>query len=223
MKHRFSPREQKTLLLVGLFTLFFLWVYIAYLVGPLVGKMHDLSRQVEGAKRQLEIVERTTASLTPLEGEHRRIRETVESVRKTLPSLEELPAVIEFLSNLANQSKLKIQTIFPQRPAIGYSAEILNKEATAEQSSHGSNPTTSDVYTEIPIQIDALAGYHELGKFLSLAELGKYPLQVSSLQIAESPKDRYTHFIKIIVQSYFAPQEGAGGQSAQAVQGLQTR
>ncbi len=213
MKHRLSSREQQTLLLAGGLTVLFLWIYTAYWVGPLLKKMSAFGQQVKEAEGQIDILQRNTTSLAALKEEYRRVNGAVSSFRESLPDLEELPAVIELLSNLASQTDVKIQTIFPQRPAIEGKEgkggkerkELKNSgnDASGTQAEEASKPA---VYAEIPIQVDALAGYHQLGNFLSLAEFGEHMIQVSSLQISENPKNPRSHFVKVIIQSYFATQ-----------------
>ena len=190
MTVRLSPREQRMLLIVIVFGAGILWMYSTFIVGPLLRRVSDLGQQVRAARDQLKSLEVATASEAALKQQHGELQETVASLRTLLPSEEELPQVIELLSDLASQSQVKIQSIFPQRPA----AMDASKKAGS----------ASLFYKDVTIQIDALAGYHQLGAFLSLVESGSKPMQVSSLRLATDAKEPKRLHIKLLVQSYFS-------------------
>ena len=193
MRLNLTVREQRTLAIVVVLGGGILWMYFTFIVGPLMREAGESGRQVRAAREQLKLLRTATANESALRTQHEQLQETVASLRKLLPAEEELPQVIELLSALAGQSQVKIQTIFPQRPLTG-EAEALQEQAT---------PAAPLVYKDVLIQIDALAGFHQLGMFLSLVETGDKPLQVSSLKISSDPKDRRLQ-VKLLVQSYFA-------------------
>ena len=193
MKLNLTVREQRTLAIVVVLGGGILWMYVTFIVGPLMREAGELGRQVRAAREQLKLLQTATANEIALRTQHEQLQETVASLRQLLPAEEELPQVIELLSALAGQSQVKIQTIFPQRP--------LTEEAEAPQTQ--ATPAAPLVYKDVLIQIDALAGFHQLGMFLSLVETGDKPMQVSSLKISSDPKDRRLQ-VKLLVQSYFA-------------------
>ena len=196
MKFGLSAREQRTILFGGALAILVLWLYSVYIVGPLIKEAAELREQVRMASDQLRGLEAVTANEATVQTQHHQVSETVKSLRSLLPAEEELPSIIELLSNLASEAQVKIQTIFPQRPALAAQepTEGQAKEAAAEPL----------VYKDVIIQVDALAGYHELGTFLSLVESGKTPIEVSSLRISADPKEPHQHVIKLLIRSYFA-------------------
>ena len=193
MKLNMTVREQRTLGIVAVLGAGILWMYLTYIVGPLMREAGELGRQVRTAREELKLLQTATANESALKTQHQQLQETVASLRKLLPAEEELPKVIELISDMAGQSQVKIQTIFPQRPLAETSA-ATQKDAA---------PPPPLVYRDVLIQIDALAGFHQLGTFLSLVETGDTPMQVSSLKISSDPKDRRLQ-VKLLVQSYFA-------------------
>ena len=190
MKLALSSREQRTLLAGGGLALIVLWVYGAYILGPLMRESSSLGQQVQQARDRLATLEAATANEDALRKQHEQLTQTVASLRSLLPSEEELPSLIETLSDLASQTQVKIQTIFPQRPLQGTGAETTTLAPV--------------VYKEIPIQIDALSGYHQLGAFLGLVESGGKPIRIASLRIAANPREAKRHNVKLLLRSYFA-------------------
>lgn len=192
---RLSAREQRILLLVAALGLGILWTYAALIIGPLTREAAHVNQQVRSAREDLRTLELATVNETALREQHRQLQETVASLRKFLPGEEELPQVIELLSDLAGRSQVKIQTIFPQRaPEPPGQSPVPPEQAKV----------MPEVSKEVLIQVDALAGFHQLGAFLSLVETGDKPMQVSSLQVMTDPREPKRLQVKLVFQAYFA-------------------
>lgn len=201
---RVLKREQRVLVFVGGLAILTAWVYAVYIIGPLRRETSELGRQIREAREQLRILEVALSSEAGLEEKSRRLRESVQALRGSLTPEAELPSVIELLTELASQTQVKVQAIVPQRPA-----EPM--EPTAPDAGQGSSSTSLPTvyYREIPIHIDALAGYHQLGTFLNLVETADKPMQLLSLRISANPKEPRWHRVKLLVQSYVAAREPA--------------
>jgi len=190
-----STREQRLLvvavvILAGLSA----WVYYAYVLTPLFRRVVQLGQDIRTTSITLRHIEQAIAQEPQLRQESDRLRETIQALSTSLPSKEELPSVIELLSDVASQTGVKIQTIFPQR---AFESE--------ETPAHAKPPDKGrDFYTQIPIQIDALGGFHQLGSFLSRVESGPQPIQLKSLRISGNPKEPRRHTMKIVLAVYFA-------------------
>jgi len=199
MKLGLSTRELRTILIGGLLGIVVLSVYVTMILKPLWREAASLGQQVRSARQQLAGLRQAVGNEPSLREQHQRLQNTVGSLRNILPSEEELPAVIEFLSGLASQTQVKIQTIFPQRPldALG-------------QLMDGKTPASPEatVYKEIPIQIDAQASFHQLGTFLALVESSDKPMEVATLRIASNPKDPRWHNVNLSILAYFAVHDG---------------
>ena len=207
MRWGLSAREQRALLLGSGLAVGVVWLYLTCIVRPLMREAAELGQQVRAARDEFKTLEAATANEATLREQHRQVQETVAALREMLPAEEELPAVIEHLSDLASQSQVKIQTIFPQRPAV--------EKANAAEG--GASPPP--VYKDVLIQIDALAGYHQLGTFLSLVESGEKPMEVATLKISGDPKESKRHRIKLLVRSYFSTGGSGATGKAPAAQG----
>lgn len=194
---RLSAREQRTIALVGLLGLFILWTYSVYFVGPLWQRVASLSQETKSAREKLRFLETATASGAMLEGQYQQLNEAVKAMQSLLLPETELPRVIELLSDVASQANVRIQAIFPQRP-VGEVGGAGRSSDAAE------GATLAAGYRTIPIQIDALAGYHQLGVFLSLVESQDKPMRIASLRIASQPKESKRHLVKLVIESYFS-------------------
>ena len=203
MKVGISSREQRTILAAGALSVIILVAYVS-IVGRLMREAMSRGREVRSAREQLKVLEAATANEAALREQYREVSQTVESLRRLLSSEEELPAVIERVSGLATETGVRIQAIFPQRP--------VETAGAGTPSQQGAAASASLVYKEIPIQVDALTGYHQLGAFLSQVESGEKPTRVSNLRIAGNQKDLRRHSVKLVLRSYFTPKEEASGK-----------
>ena len=204
-----SKQEQQTLALAALIGIVVLYVYAAYIVGPLWGKLGKLGQDIKAARAQVQGLEQVAANETAIRQQHTELNETVASLRNVLPGEEALPQVIEFLSDLASQTQVKIQTIFPQRS--------LEEAVDAKKPAQG--PSEPLVYKRIPIQLDASAGYHQLGAFLNLIERAGRGVQITSLRISLNNREPKRHDIRMVFLGHFAilqPESRAAGRQPYA-------
>lgn len=83
---------------------------------------------------------------------------------------------------MANDTDVKIVAIKPQR------------SEKAEQA--------SDVYTELPIDIEATSGYHQLGYFINRLENADRFMKIKNLRIEASDDDVLKHDISLVVSAF---------------------
>ncbi|MCI0557683.1 MAG: type 4a pilus biogenesis protein PilO, partial [Nitrososphaera sp.] len=148
MKMRLSSKEQRILLIVVVLGILISWIYATYVTKPLLRESEKLNQELQSSRQQLRIYETAANSEATLREQYRQLERTVSSLQSILPAEEELPTVIERISDLANQADVKIQTIFPQRP-IGENDLRRKKE----------DVSAPVFYKDVTIQVDALANY----------------------------------------------------------------
>ena len=187
---------KSTRILIGLFLLVALglWVYYGFVAKPILQTVFRLRADVRTAAAELHEVEQAIAnegSLRQLSGQ---LTSEVERFRTSLPAARELLSVIERVSALATQTGVKIQTIAPQRMV-----EPLPTTAVT-----GGPGASTGLYREIAIQIEAVAGLHQLGTFFSRIESLPQPVQVRSLRITQNVKDPRRHAVKLTLVGFFS-------------------
>lgn len=184
---KFSAKDQKQVAGLFLLAAVCLGVYYAYVFRPLVNTVVQLGQAVHTQQTQLQAFKQLIAQESQLHQEQARLTATVQRERAALPSNQELPAVLERLATVASQAGVKVQTVMPQRVSVSLPTQ-----------------NTPPLYKEIPIQIEGLAGFHQLGTFLSQIELGGQPMQVRKLHISENAKDPRRHTVEMTLIGYFA-------------------
>lgn len=196
---KLSPKDQKRLAGLFLLAAVSLGVYDAYVFRPLVNAVRQLGQDVQTTQRQLQAFEQLIAQESQLHQEQIRLMATVQRERAALPASQDLPAVLERLSTVASQAGVKIQTVAPQRVTASLPA----------------SNTPPALYQEIPVRMEGLAGFHQLGSFLSQIESGDQPIQVRKLHIGENTKDPRRHVVELTLIGYFAVTREASSSAGQ--------
>ncbi len=182
--------------LAALLAILVLGVYYAIVARPLWGAVITLGHDVHTKGLQRRHLEQLIATTPHLRQEYHQLAETVQAARTTLPSEDDVSSVVQQLSNLASETGVKIQTIFPQ-PLLDRSPESAGSKSAA------SAPL---LYTERLIQIEALAGFHQLGDFVSRVESATHPMQVRRLKVTGNPTMPRRHTVKMTVVAYLGTQ-----------------
>ena len=202
-------REQQVLLGIIVAVVAAVVVYYMYLVRPLLAKVVDLERNIHLEEQKLQHVEQLVAQEPKLRTEHQELSKAMQALRDAMPPEQELASVIEHLSGLASTAGVKIQTIFPQR-------SLENLKVVANLNDPAAAAAEPKLYKDIPIQIEALTGFHQLGAFLGEVERGKQPMQLKSLRITENFRESRRHTVEMIVVAYFAVSNAKSDAAAQA-------
>ena len=131
-----------------------------YGVAKICGKANKISIDVKSAERDISEIDglREKAAL---------YRGKIEEYGRMLPVGQEIPKLLEDLSDMAKKSNVKIVGITPLQS---------KQESQAPDA----------IYQEIPILISARSGYHELGKFLSDLENSDRFMKVVDIKIKEN-------------------------------------
>lgn len=194
-----SRADRQRMVLISLLASLAVWVYYGYVLKPLVRAVAEVRQTERAARGQLREIEQAFTQEPQLHQQRRQLEQEVAHLREVIPTEEELPTVIERLTELGGQTGVKLQLIAPQRPLAS--------------TNHSKESAAGLLYTEIPIQLDALGGFHQLGAFLSLVEQGEHPVQLRSLRISENPKLLRRHVVKMILVAYVMPSRKAAADT----------
>jgi Tfp pilus assembly protein PilO len=197
MKRKLTKEQSQSILLGLLVAAVFLYVLVVLFIGPARREAQQVGQQLPTARERMRALEFGTMNEAILRSQYEQMEQSVGSLRAVLPSEDTLSSSIETLSDLADTAQVKIQTIFPLRG-------MKDVEQEKDQA-----PATPAVFKEVLIQIDALAGFHQLGAFISAMETSPKPMRLSSLRISANPNEVKRHTAKIVIRAYFAPTQGS--------------
>ena len=123
------------------------------------------------------------SSIDGLKKQVAQYQDKIQRYEGMLPAEQEIPKLLEDLSQMAKESNVKIVGLTPLQ---------------SKQGSQGPD----EIYQEIPIRISARSGYHELGKFLSNLENSDRFMKVADIKIKENKATPKKHDVELLVLTY---------------------
>jgi type IV pilus assembly protein PilO len=182
----FKNRQTQVLLLIVLASFAAAAAYLYFVFIPQAVSVFTLSRNVGKMKSELRSARLVIANTDKLKNDLQEHSEKVESYEKKLPAEQEIPTLLENLSNMAKDSDIKIVSIVP---AMSY----LKDDKSVKK---------SPIYREIPIAITAKSGYHELGHFLNNLENADRFMKVVDIDIKANKASPKKHDVELMVCTY---------------------
>jgi len=200
----FSLRDPKTLRLIvtgllgaGAIYVFFATPYLPVNYPVATAKIKTLKADFEKKSNDLARARQSVADLPRFQAEFAALHERYEMAAELLPTEKEMPGVLRRLTLAGQQCGVQFESFRPN-PEI-----------------------RKDHYTEVPIQLKIVGGYHQVGQFL--AEVANMPriMKVSNLQVNENKKqedgdESMTTACDLVITVYTLNPEGAVGASATA-------
>lgn len=179
----FKDQKTQLLVLIAIPSLLVAIVYMSFILIPQVERVFDAVSQASKASLNIKEATLDISNIPKLKETMTSYEEKVNRYEKMLPAEQEIPTLLENLSEMARASGVKIGGIMP----------IVGKEDKVKK---------SGFYKEQPILINAKCGFHELGKFLSKMENADRFMKVSDINIksvAQSPKK---HDVELLIVTY---------------------
>ena len=181
----FKNIQTKQTLAIGLIFLIAFVLYLYFVFVPQIARVSTLLGKVGKITAELKSAKSTSAEMEGLKKKLVEYNEKVEWYEKKLPVEQEIPNLLENLSDMAKASNIKITSIMPAPAAPENNAQRQSK-----------------MYQEIPIRITARSGYHELGRFLSNLENSNRFMKVTNIGIKSNKTSPKQHDIELTVCTY---------------------
>lgn len=182
-----NPKTQAMILiiLIGIAAviLYLYFIFIPQVLKDImiIGKTVKIKNELRSAKSLIAETDRIKKKLAEYNNK-------VELYEKKLPAEQEIPILLENLSNMARSANITIVGISP-------AVSQPQKEKSGQ------------VYQEIPILITAKCGYHELGRFLSKLENTDRFMKVVDISIKADRATPKKHDVELMVCTYILPPE----------------
>lgn len=106
-------------------------------------------------------------------------------MEKRIPKEEEVYLILDEISLISKESGVKISQLKP----------LIDNEKVVVKTDTGD-------YYQLPMYIDASAGYHQLGMFLNYIEYSDIFMKVSEIEISQSGSDQKNHEIRLVLDTY---------------------
>ena len=176
-----NPRQM--ILIAAVIGLGAFYLYINFLLRPQIRDVVTVYSKAKRSSGDVATSERERSQIESLKKQVAQYHGKIESYERMLPAEQEIPKLLENLSDMAKGSGVKIVGITP----------LPSKDEAR---------SPDQIYQEIPILISARSGYHEVGKFLSRLENAGRFMKVADLSIKENKTTPKRHDVELLVLTY---------------------
>lgn len=197
---RLSKDEKQKVIGISIAAVIFLFVVLWVVTIPSVRRWGELNRQISEIRQKLKKSESLIANAPQLQNRLVSMKQKLEEYKSVLPLYSDMPDILQNISLIATASKVKLLKIQPLR------AEKLPSGSAKGGKNIPSEEQTDDtrqlLYEEIPIQIEAKGGYHEIGSFINKVEIAKNVMSVADIEIEADTNDIFTHNARLLIIAY---------------------
>jgi type IV pilus assembly protein PilO len=174
-----SPREQLMILAFGGIFLFFVDYVIWF--SPVLKAITQTAPALSSLEIDLQGLREDKKNADVIKGRYQQYEEELANLEKGLEAANQIPVLLENLSQMASSSGVRITSLTPVESGQSGSAKL---------------------YSAQPIEMKATAGAHELGNFLSVLETGPTVFKIRNLSISPNPLNPKKHLIEVKMETY---------------------
>jgi Tfp pilus assembly protein PilO len=172
-----NPREKT--MVIGLAVAVFLTIYYFVMSWAVSSVFMTTGPKLSEVSRQLSEIKSDAKNKPAIEKKWQDARDRFKKVEGSFIAPNGMPALLENLSKLAQESGVRILSLKPADPAA--------REGD---------------YQRIPIKITGTAGAHELGAFLSQLEQNSTFFRVADIRITSNETEAKRHAIELSIETY---------------------
>lgn len=177
--------EKRKFLIISLTSAALLLLDILFILRPLINKAYDLKSQVVSIKNNIANLNKQISMLDSQTKKLGMLTTDKTNYEKKFPKEEEVPALLESLSTIAKRSSVDIIAVKP--------VKIEAKEQMEK---------IAGIFHEIPIEILAKGGYHQLGQFINRLENLDRFMEVIDIEIVRDNTTPRRHYLRLLVSTY---------------------
>jgi Tfp pilus assembly protein PilO len=198
-----SKEQTEKMVLMGIGVFVFVMVLFQFVMVPSLRKLGELNTEIGRLRENLKKSQALITNKAQMENRLAVLQQKLKDYKTALPPYSDMPNILQNISNIASETKVKIIKIEPlkaeQQPAAVPGA--VKPQGKPEPGKAGL------LYTEIPIKIEARGGYHALGEFIGEIEASKNIMAIGDLEIDASPDDMFSHNARLLIVAYVLREE----------------
>lgn len=180
----YISEEQRKFLIIASAAVIFLVVDIFFILKPMFAKTWELNQRIGSINKDVDELKRKISTLDSAKGKLGALKSEYENYEKRFPKADEIPSLFETLSTIAVKSKVGIVAVRPMVAEKGPAAKV------------------SSLYQEIPIEIRAKGGYHQLGDFINKMEMLNRFMEVKDIEITREDAAAKRENLRLLVSTY---------------------
>lgn len=177
--------QKRKVLVIGIGGIILLAVDIFFVFIPLLNKTFNLKSQIISMKENTAYLNRQISMLDATKKKLEILKADQIKYGEFFPKEEEVPVLFGNLSGIAGKLGVDIISVKPVKSDLGQDAE-----------------KTAGLFHEVPIEISAKGGYHQMGQFINKLETLDNFMEVKDLEITADKATPRRHFFRLLVSTY---------------------
>lgn len=168
LSSKFQGMDDKTLYYVFgvvLLTVFLLDYFL--LMRPQLNTLAKINPEIKILREDIGKARNDIARIGQYQSQVKKFQADINQENKKVELRDEVPLILEHISRIADQNKVTINQIMPN---------VIDSEIVLENDER--------IYYDLPIDIEARASYHDLGRFVNAIEQGPIFLKVGEMTMA---------------------------------------
>jgi Tfp pilus assembly protein PilO len=175
--------DNKKILLITLAVLFIIYADYAFVVKMQMGNLRILNPKVAKLKKDINSFNKDSSEISRLKNQPQQ----PASVGKRLISENELPGLLEYISDAGNKNSIRIMQTKPSWEAKAKDAKPLISAAK---------------FSTLYISLDIFATYHNIGAFINALESADRFISVQDLKIFRDKNDYMRQEANLTLKTY---------------------
>lgn len=186
----FSPEaalDKKKLILLGVFCCLFIYLDVSFVLNAQLKAIARLSPRITKIKNDIDAFDKDMRAVNEFKQKgagSQALKQEARLSRKVIRE-EEMPALLQDITGMANKVNLKILQIRPF------------KDMKAKEETVGGLRLVP-----VMISLELRCGYHALGNFINAIENSTKFMLVESVKINSNGEDYLNHNIKVEIRTY---------------------
>lgn len=170
-------------LLIGVLVLMFVLDYLLVVQFQL-GVLNKLNPKVTAKAQELTEAKKNIEQMGVYVQQVKALKEKRNQVSYRIKTKEEIPLILEHISRTANKHGVKVEQMMPSTSS---QKEVMkNNEGK---------------YYSVPISVEAVSGYHQLGRFLNDLEFGEEYLAFPRLSVFQNSANPGQHNVDLTIMA----------------------
>jgi len=159
--------------------------YLLFLFIPSVIHCFSLVSDLRGKEQDLAVLTKHKSELPALQQDVEALRQTIALYAKKIPDEVDMRRLLQKLSSTAQETGVEITVLRP-----------------LEAGEEGPAQAATQFFKKVTIQIEANAGYHQVGQFINRLEMLDQFIAVEDIIIRAVPNRWNKHDVKLLVTAY---------------------
>lgn len=181
--------DPKKIFLAAIFLFVFLYADSAFFIKPQLKGIKNSGIKIMKLKSDINNLNKDLAEMKRLMAAPDSLKLKAGRKPKEIIREEEIPSLLQYISNTANKSNIRVMQLKPSRDI----KEVKQKGAPA---------APDDKIAPLFIALEFSCDYHGLGRFLNDLERGNFFLSLESLKIKGGSADYFKQETDMVLRTY---------------------